>query len=1089
MRSVCNLIRLFKSVLIVILFISILSACVYTVEDPGNLLGEGDKVYLQLYEHGYGDESYKVAEGQKGKDAGKVTWNFDRKFHSGFITDEIVSWLPEYSTSIIYAGSIGENESLITITLTDDPSEWGKPTIPALGVKVKSIVKHEPTIYEVTLEVFGEGGVPVDGRTSIFVKSDQAKIFDPDVDTNKTSIPYLNGADGITVNGEVTFKMDNGPSQTLVFDVYNGLKKLESFNISLDFPGGIGTEDDPYLIETEEHLDAMRDDLMAHYKLNADIDLTEYLAEGGAGYNGGAGWLPIGSYTNKFKGTFDGDGHTITGLTINRSTDNVGLFSSTDSNVVIENVHLVNAIVIGGDHNSAVLVGDNSGSIMNSHVTGEVEGNNSVGGLVGYNDGSISYSSASGKVKGEDYVGGLVGESYGSITNSFATAEVIGGFDVGGLVGYSEDFIQNSYATGDVFGDDCVGGLVGYNYGGEITNSVAKGNVTGEINVGGLVGTNSSLIIESSATGAVTGNAGIGGLVGANESGGIEQSFATGEIIGLEGMVILDVSSPIAVGGLVGVSAAPITNSYATGVVQGNLATGGLVGLNLAEITNSYAIGKVSGEADSTGGLIGTNDGRLINSEFYGKVSYSYYDMVSTGQSTEVVGRGVGKTTTEMKQQDTFESWDFDDIWAIDDEHNNGYPYLLNSKLLVVYDGNGNTSGSVPSEAQLYAMDSTVTVLGNTGNFAKSGFSFAGWNTQADGKGTNYKAGESLKLTEHVTLYAKWTDNNSGGGGYVPPVEPPKPKEGSLTLPAGSAGKSSLEDAIVIDIPAGATSQELKLTIEKVVEIQNIVSDNEQLVSEVYEVLKNFTENFHIPIKISIQFDPAKLKADQTVAIYYYDEDKQEWVEVEGGVVDGNRISVDVDHFTKFAVFAVNKKPAVSFSDIAGHWAEADILQAANAGIVNGYLDGTFKPNRTVTRAEFAVMLMNTLKLDGMGTELAFTDSAMIGVWAQQAIELAVQAGIIHGYVDGTFRPDAEITRSEMAAMLTNTLVHTKYTNTSTGFADDQDIPAWVKHGVALLKELGIVTGKDGNRFDPYAKMTRAEAVRVLLKLQAYKSK
>jgi tripartite motif-containing protein 71 len=172
-----------------------------------------------------------------------------------------------------------------------------------------------------------------------------------------------------------------------------------------------------------------------------------------------------------------------------------------------------------------------------------------------------------------------------------------------------------------------------------------------------------------------------------------------------------------------------------------------------------------------------------------------------------------------------------------------------------------------------------------------------------------------------------------------------------------------------------------------------------------------------------------------------------------------------------------------------GHWAEASIKQAVSSGIVSGYPDGTFKPNDSVTRAEFAVMLINTLKPQGEGAALTFTDTAKIGTWAQKAVAQAVKAGIIKGYEDGSFRPDAEITRAEMAVMLANALGLPIEANAAIGFADDKDIPAWAKASVAYVKHAGIVQGKGDNEFAPQDHATRAEAVTVLLNMVAQKSK
>jgi hypothetical protein len=328
-----------------------------------------------------------------------------------------------------------------------------------------------------------------------------------------------------------------------------------------------------------------------------------------------------------------------------------------------------------------------------------------------------------------------------------------------------------------------------------------------------------------------------------------------------------------------------------------------------------------------------------------------------------------------------------------------------------------------------------------------------------------------------------------GGGGGGPSIV--TSTNGILTLPAGGTGVVSLEDKVTVSIPANATSKELKLTIEKLLATQNLLTNKEVLLSSIFEILKNFPENFSKPVTLTFVFDPASLKNNQRASVFYYDETKKIWVEV-GGKVNGNKISVEVDHFTKYAVLAVGQgdtPTAVSFSDISGHWAEANIKQAVNDGIVKGYSDGTFKPGKTVTRAEFAVMLMNALKPQEAGAALTFTDATKIGAWAQKAVAQAVQAEIIKGYKDGTFRPNAEITRAEMAAMIANALKLTIESDSVTGFSDDKAIPAWAKGSIAHMKQAGIMQGKGDNEFAPLDQASRAEAVTVLLNMLAQKNK
>ncbi|MFU1797902.1 Ig-like domain-containing protein [Paenibacillus azoreducens] len=176
-------------------------------------------------------------------------------------------------------------------------------------------------------------------------------------------------------------------------------------------------------------------------------------------------------------------------------------------------------------------------------------------------------------------------------------------------------------------------------------------------------------------------------------------------------------------------------------------------------------------------------------------------------------------------------------------------------------------------------------------------------------------------------------------------------------------------------------------------------------------------------------------------------------------------------------------EPVIEFTDIAGHWAESNIKRAAAKGIVSGYPDGTFKPNHPVTRVEFTVMLFGALQLEEDGATLTFTDQDQIGTWAKQTVAKAVKAGIVSGYGDGSFRPNAQITRAEMAVMIARALKLPLNANIVTGFTDDESIPQWAKGAVEAIRGIGIVDGRGGNRFVPNEKATRAEAAVILLRM------
>ena len=226
-----------------------------------------------------------------------------------------------------------------------------------------------------------------------------------------------------------------------------------------------------------------------------DIDLSSY-----------SNWDPIGDDTAGFAGVLDGNGYTISNLTINRPDEyGVGLFC------------------IIGDLNTM-----SGGEVRNLGIECvDIVGNTGVGGLAGGSLGTITNCYVTGDVTGNESAGGLVGVNRGIITNSYAAAvSVMGNDDAsGGLVGFNIGTISNSYASGSITGSTGVGGLVGANYGGTITNCYADGNVNGDMYyTGGLAGENSGIVTNSYATGLVQGATYTGGLVGANYGGAVQNS-------------------------------------------------------------------------------------------------------------------------------------------------------------------------------------------------------------------------------------------------------------------------------------------------------------------------------------------------------------------------------------------------------------------------------------------------------------------------------------------------------------------------------------------------------------------------------------
>ena len=320
----------------------------------------------------------------------------------------------------------------------------------------------------------------------------------------------------------------------------------------------------------------------------------------------GVDFTPIGRPREDFDGIFDGEGQTITGLTLGggeATADNLGLFGEIGAFGIVRNLILTQVSVSAtADNASAIgmLAGTNLGQVSNVAVSGTISLGadvSLVGGLIGLDrDGSaIASSTASGTVsvggRASD-IGGLVGANFGSVMQSTAAASVTvggGSEDVGGLVGLNSSgaTIASSTASGAVSSTGSVmwvGGLAGENTQSTVTQSAASGSVSvgaGSQDVGGLVGLNSTgaTIAASTASGAVfaTGSADVGGLVGDNAAAAISQSLATGAVLA---------SNSTDVGGLVGGSpgGGTVVSSFWDTETTGQAASAGGTGATTAQL-------------------------------------------------------------------------------------------------------------------------------------------------------------------------------------------------------------------------------------------------------------------------------------------------------------------------------------------------------------------------------------------------------------------------------------------------------------------------------------------------------------------------
>jgi len=293
------------------------------------------------------------------------------------------------------------------------------------------------------------------------------------------------------------------------------------------------------LVNNLTKLQAMNNNLSGNYALSININAAAI-----------SNFVPIGNATTPFSGNFNGQGYTISNLTINLpNASNVGLFGYTAL----------------------------SSNISNINVSGSFTGMTYVGALVGNNYAYITNASSSGTVTGSSGavdVGGLIGINNNAVFGGYSTANITAGagaVNVGGFIGYNQAYLTNVYSTGSVTagtGSTNIGGLLGINFRPVLTSySSSLVNAPNASNVGGLIGNNNANIQN------------------VNASGGIIAGTSTN------------------VGGLIGINYGNVTNSLVLAAISspGSTNVGGMVGNNLKGVFNSYWDTDVTGLSNAVG--------------------------------------------------------------------------------------------------------------------------------------------------------------------------------------------------------------------------------------------------------------------------------------------------------------------------------------------------------------------------------------------------------------------------------------------------------------------------------------------------------
>ncbi|MEN6328387.1 MAG: S-layer homology domain-containing protein [Syntrophomonas sp.] len=384
----------------------------------------------------------------------------------------------------------------------------------------------------------------------------------------------------------------------------------------------------------------------------------------------------------------------------------------------------------------------------------------------------------------------------------------------------------------------------------------------------------------------------------------------------------------------------------------------------------------------------------------------------------------------------------------------------------------------------IYNEGASVTVTASV----YSGYRFINWtenNTQVNANSTytfNMGAADRTLMANFSRIHS-----SSDSDTFLQPVNS---TSGSAIINPAAGGTVSLGNDVSLSIPANAlrgSSDNAKVVIQKA-DTPPAAPAGFMVTGTAYRFTVNGQDHysFNNQVTLTFTFETSKIKPGEIPVIYYYDDLQEQWVNI-GGKVSGNTITATVDHFTLFAIIVrqiaapsvePNPNPAAgTLSDITGHWAEANINELIGRGAISGYSDRTFKPDNTITRAEFATVLAKAFKLEPKSGHL-FNDTS--GHWAKDFIATAELNGIVKGYDSSTFGPDDPITREQMAVMIVKT-AKLEQVNEETRSADHASISGWAYSAVATAIKNGIMKGYIDNSVKPQGNATRAEAVTVIV--------
>ena len=733
-------------------------------------------------------------------------------------------------------------------------------------------------------------------------------------------------------------------------------------------------------------------------------------------------WTPIGDVNNKYIGTFDGQGHTISGLYIDSDVKYAGLFGYIGTNGTVKNLALADSSINSSSKYSYVggICGVNyDGSITSCSNNGDVTGSgdsSTVGGICGWSNGSITTSSNSGAVGGGSYVGGICGRNWGSITTCSNSGAVGGGSYVGGICGQHWGSITNCYWLSGTAGEGIGSGT------GEAFEKTEDEYKSGEV----------AWLLNQ-----WPGNAEVDGKVWA---------------MGADGYPVLN--------GKNNNSVVKLTFDANTGneeeqpiIRYGNVGDA-LPKVTLPEITG-YTFAGWYNDADCSGEQVTKiPDDATGDKTYYAKWTANVYTVtlntnngtINSGDVTSYT-YGIGATlpTDVTRSGYTFGGW-------YDNEALSGDPVTAISADATgdqTYWAKWTAKQTPPPTIPPTVSEETIDAIADAEPGETVTVDLSSGDTTLDKEVFETLAGKDVTLVVDLGDGVSWTVN----GTDIP------------------------EDADFTDIDLGVTMNSDGIPVD----IINAITGEHGSVQ--VELAHNGAFGFTMTLTAPLGEENAGLWAN---LYHFDEDAGKMTFETAAQIGDDGSVSLAFSHASQYAIVIDDHNHGVidlPFTDVAdSDWFYDPVCFVFENGLMTGTSADTFEPNTSLSRA-MLVAVLHRLEGSPEANGGDFTDVAE-GDWYAQAVNWAASVGVVNGFDDGTFQPNTAITREQLAAILRNYAAYKGLDVSTSGdlstYTDATNVSDWAKESVEWVVGSGLIGGYEDSTLRPQGTTTRAEVASVL---------